>query len=278
MNNFAKTVMWSVLTNRRHYTNNFMMLALVLFLNFGFISGMFNLYRNGFTSYDQDTMAMMAGSIIILAAAIIASQICNDLQTKQQRTQYLMLPATTIHKFWSRILIAFVQSFVLSIAAMIVADIVQILVSLIFTGDFVSATAGCWDIACRFFEHWDDSFQNSEYYTANYILQGIGLLSFATWSFSSYILGGFLFKKTPFLFTVLGWIIFWIVVAMGAVSLVAYTLDNVGYVRIDYWFDEELAGNILTSVLGIVFTTLNMWLSYVIFRRLPIVTGKWFNI
>ena len=81
--------------------------------------------------------------ILVLAFAYTATEICSSsIRTKMQATNYLMMPALSLEKFLSRVFINTVLTFALAYAALLCADLVRILLVLLFeVKDFHGFTA-----------------------------------------------------------------------------------------------------------------------------------------
>ncbi len=277
MNGFLKTIQWSLLTNRRQYINNALGLTIGLFLIMAIQTGMLWGYSGGMIPFgESSTPAYFA--VMIVASAFFAAQVCSDLKGKQLRSQYLMLPTSRRNKYWARVVIAFIQGFVIFVVALIAADVLQMLISLIFTGDAYSATKAFFSDVCG--NPFKDSYYNSEegYPVLTTLIQYVALVAIAAWGFSSYILGGFLFRKMPLLMTTIGWIVFWIVI-MAAGTWIAYKFFSslTDEATVEFWWDADLTINIAVTMTGLLFTVFNLWLSYRKFCRMTISPGKWFN-
>ena len=127
MNNFMKTVRWSLITNKRYYIKQAITLCLAFFVIMAAYTGLFTGYKRDVLVSDAVSAVPLVATVYILASGIIASAVMFDLKTKQQRSLYMMLPASNQDKFWSRILLAVILGFVVSALAICVADVLQML-------------------------------------------------------------------------------------------------------------------------------------------------------
>lgn len=269
MNNFSKTISWFLITNKRAYIKSFLILAVATFVFMAANTGLINGYSGGVHRQGLNTILGLIPTILFIVSLVPAANIIKDLKTKQQRTLYMMLPASNSNKFWARILIAVVSSFVLFPIAVFVADIAQMLVSFIVCGDYVFVTK---ELIARINS---DQFQPHNSYM---LLKTLSVIAVTIWGFSSYILGGFVFKKVPGLFTTLIWIIFWILVALSIGTIISHLNHTYNNIEINFILDQELTMSLGAIAISMMFTVLNLWGSYCIHKKMSIITNKWFNI
>ncbi len=276
MNNFAKTTRWLLITNKRYYVKMAVASTLAYFLLMTVNTGLLSLYRHPVTVEDAVNAVPGICLAYICISGIVAASVASDLKTKQQRSLYIMLPASGNDKFWGRILLATVWGYVVSAIAVCVADVLQMLVSWIFSGTAASMAAAI----CK-------SLNLSDIFlgcygacspATNVILKILLLLSTAAWGFSAYILGGFLFRKVPFIMTTISWIVFWVTAgSVGTLFLYCLTssYDNVS---IDFWWNKEITLSVAAITVCLLFTAFNLWMSHRIHKRMTVIGHRFFNI
>lgn len=267
MNNFMKTVRWSLITNKRYYIKQAITLCLAFFVIMVAYTGLFTGYKRDVLVSDAVSAVPLVATVYILASGIIASAVMFDLKTKQQRSLYMMLPASNRDKFWSRILLAVILGFVVSALAICVADVLQMLLSWIFTGTHASVVSAMWsspEMLC-----FSCATNCSETSTMD-VLVVLMVLASAAWGFSSYILGGFFFRKIPFILTSIAWILFWTVICVGGAALFMKFLDGYDNIYIEFWWDKDITLGVISVIVCLLFTAVNLWLSYRIHNRLTV--------
>lgn len=84
----------------------------------------------------QQSICMFYAVIAFIAFYILASCIFNNMKTKLQRESFLMLPAYNIEKFVARFLVMSIGGLVQLLAALILADVIQLIFSFIITPGF----------------------------------------------------------------------------------------------------------------------------------------------
>lgn len=276
MNYFAKTMRWLLITNKRYFVKTAVEFTLVYFLVMATCTGIFSAYRHPVNHFDTQNAVPLILILSVVFSGIVASSVTFGLKTKQQRSLYMMLPASGNEKFWSRVLLATVWGYVVSALAVCVADVLQMLLSWIFSGTAGSVVAAI----CRSMDLSNIPFCDVEAFSpvANGIIATLFTLSTAAWGFSAYILGGFLFRKVPFVMTTISWIVFWIVVCSVCAIIPLYILDNYDNVYIEFWWNKEITLFVASTVVSVLFTTLNLWLSHRIHRRMTAIGHGMLNI
>ena len=269
MNNFSKTISWFLITNKRAYIKSFLILAVATFVLMAANTGLTSGYSGGVNRLGLNTVLGLIPTILFIASLVPAANIIKDLKTKQQRTLYLMLPASNSNKFWARILIAVVSAFILFPIAVFVADIAQMLVSFIVCGDYVFVTK---ELIAQV------NFTHLQPHSPSMLLSTLTVIALTMWGFSSYILGGFVFRKVPGLFTTVLWIIFWILVALSIGTIINHLTHTYNNIEIKFMLGQEPTMSLVVIAISMMFTVLNLWGSYCIHNRMSIITHKWFNI
>ena len=276
MNNFANTMRWLLITNKSYFVKITAAYTLCYFLVMAACTGMFSAYRHPANAFDLQQTVPIISFLFIVLSGYVASSVTFGLKTKQQRSLYMMLPASGNKKFWARVLLAAVWGYAVSALAVCVADILQMLLSWIFSGTAGSVVA----TMCKSLDLSNIlSCYNADCSPAvNAVLGTLSALSTAAWGFSAYMLGGFLFHKNPFIMTTLSWIVFWVVVCTVCVIFSANILSRYDNVYIEFWWNEKTTLLIASTVVSLLFTILNLWLSFRIHKRMTVICHGMLNI
>ncbi len=190
------------------------------------------------------------------------------IKTKQQRLDFLMLPASNLEKFAGHWLFSMFWFFAMMILGFLAADLLQYLICLV-TGQGPKI---CYTLqAIRFyggsFPIFDNSFPGL-----------VGTL----WIHSIYLLGGQIFRKNHWLMTTL--VIIALVIALTLISsgvtylLLYKIIDETYYMSFNVEFVNGDQGNWLLRLFLIALTIFNVWLSYRLFCRKQIINNRFFNI
>lgn len=257
--------MWQVLKfdlliNRKQNITTFakMTLAAFLIFFFFFVSKAWY-YPNGQVGEIDEGNAVMAFFIICFGTVFYGTQIFKHMDTKQHRTNYLMIPASTAEKMVARLLITAVILPLAGIVAIVTADALRWLVH-ITTQTGLNGTL-TWP-ALRFI--WHTPWQAT-----------VAVMLLTIWGQSLFILGGTLFSRRQWILTIVGMIF----LAMTFGGIVTNTLHDVidGLMSNGYTINEDMLlwGFVCTFT---TFTLLNYWLSYLIFRRMQVINNKWLNL
>lgn len=265
MKNFNTKRMWQVLKydlliNRRQNLATFAKSVLVLFIMFFFmfISHAWY-YPDGRVGEIGEGNTAMVLLTIGFATIFYGSWILRHMDTKQHRTAYLMLPASPAEKMVARLLITVVVMPLAIMVAIVAADVLRWLVHVTLQ---MGLNGSVTLPTLRFVSYapW----------------QAIVVCILGTlWAQSLYIVGGALFTRRQWLLT--GTAI--LILAMMGGGIITRTLD--------YMFDEALNkgitinGDIVFWAFACsftLFTLLNYWISYRIFRRTQVINNKWLNL
>lgn len=214
------------------------------------------------------SLVIMIYSFLLL---VMGSNICQDMNNRQQRIDTLMLPASNLEKYLVRYLYITVGAVLSYIVAFVLADIIQMIISLIVNHDFVSLTI-------HFINYIFNGMANLMYYYEDIFYDGTFMIIISIWIHSIYLLGGTFFRKQAWLFTslalLLSFIIFmWILTGVWRISdeNILYSIINIidGSVVMVWAF-------LMTFFSAMI--ALNYCLSYKLFKRLQVINNKWINI
>ena len=221
-------------------------------------------------------------TIVVFAFLLYASMMMKNMQTKENRFSYLMLPATMLEKFMARALYATVGVFLMIMLSSLLVEAVHwLLVPLFDLPDHLNV--------CVWPKVWGEIFENlNPFKTMQVIIDGekvcynqffLYLMAYmvAFWWHSLYVLGGNLwyrwsFVKTTFAIVVVSLLLVCIGVNINWEQSDFYWLDNLMKSKSKLITEEMVAG--CMSCIFFVFTALNWWLSYKLFTRQQVIKPK----
>lgn len=207
--------------------------------------------------------------IYLIVVIISGTWIFANMQTKAQRTTVKLLPATDLEKFLVNFLAVTLGAAVMAIVAFCIADIVRIVVCLIFGIDHVA-------IGLPYFIQMiftDTDFAGSSVNAGRIFPTAVNFtaLGWCLWAQSLYVLGGTVLRRYQFVITsavhVLLFIAFAVVVSYGSGNVETTVMDE-GLTPVFY-----AIGTVLAAI-----AVLNWWLSYRIFKRMQVINNKWINL
>ena len=207
--------------------------------------------------------------IYLIVVIISGTWIFANMQTKAQRTTVKLLPATDLEKFLVNFLAVTLGAAVMAIVAFCIADIVRIVVCLIFGIDHVA-------IGLPYFLQMlftDTDFAGSSVNAGRIFPTAVNFtaLGWCLWAQSLYVLGGTVLRRYQFVITsavhVLLFIAFAIVVSYGGGNVETTVMDE-GLAPVFY-----AIGTVLAAI-----AVLNWWFSYWIFKRMQVINNKWINL
>ena len=255
---------WNIIGYKRDLINQALWLAALSFLFTFFHS--FSGYKEGIADWEGIKDSAEINTIMMAILFLLyASGVLFTTKTRNEFANFMMLPATHAEKFCANIIYQTVIRFVCMIAAIMLADVVQAVISLITTHAAYSLTLATVNVIFR-------SMTGTEW------VEGI---TGALLIHSTFILGGCFFRKRQTLFTILAWILIplsvtFIVgfVGYGVVSLADEFNYSITVEIIPGW---EKYADIAGYVIMVAWTVLNYWLSYRIFRRLQYINNRFIN-
>lgn len=207
--------------------------------------------------------------IYLIVVIISGTWIFANMQTKAQRTTVKLLPATDLEKFLVNFLAVTLGAAVMAIVAFCIADIVRIVVCLIFGIDHVA-------IGLPYFIQMiftDTDFAGSSVNAGRIFPTAVNFtaLGWCLWAQSLYVFGGTVLRRYQFVITsavhVLLFIAFAIVVSYGGGNVETTVMDE-GLAPVFY-----AIGTVLAAI-----AVLNWWFSYRIFKRMQVINNKWINL
>lgn len=210
--------------------------------------------------------------ITVVLMIVSISSLYNNMNTKQERIRFLMLPATNLEKYLCRLLQLSVIGTLLIVGAYCVADLCcWALRGMLGHGLGLSMTY-FFDDAFRglFFQcEWDEAL--IFHYEFNPI---ICIMLIAV--FSTYHLGGALFRRVPYIFTTLAIIATGIALTIIGTTLAALLINEENVLSIIDSFVEnnEIIFFVIFYALPLAWTILCHWFSYRMLTRANVITHK----
>lgn len=199
--------------------------------------------------------------------AVVLSNVMEPMATKAKRIAFLMLPATSLEKYLWRLIyvtVGFVVSFTVALLA---TDLTYLLLNSIFGEEEYRSLAG---FAIGVYLNW-----NSLALDDNWLLT-VWSFVITLWGYSFFVLGGAFWRRRAFVKTV-GCILLAFLLLLTAMQWVPLSAEHSFYEWVHTVMADEGKATVAVSLLTIVFflfTVLNLWLGYRLFRRSQIVGFK----
>lgn len=278
MTRFGQTIYWSIITGKKGLTNSFIGLFIAYLLVIGVNTGMFDGYSGNINQFRIGAAAATCLIAWIVAGGWITAELFYNIRTKQQRTQFFMLPATNQEKFWSRVVFAMTNALVISSVALVCADLVQMLISFIFSGESMSVVKNIFSHIHELIDFNINVTTGERVYGLPVILKNISHLAGILFLVSTYILGGTVFKRVPAIMTSVCWVIVMIAFGFCVTHISASLFDLFPSMSIEFWWDPMITTCVVTTAICIALISFNLWLSYRIFTKMEVISNKWTNI
>ena len=275
----AMVLRWDALSNWKKYVRNTLGLAFVF--SFICICFQFNWRSNGYVTY-HDVKDLYLGNVsglFMFMSFIIfffcGSRIFINMKTKASRSLFLMLPATNMEKFISRLLYTVVGTSLMIFASWMIAVIIQFVFSLFLTPGMQGS------LVARAFEQLflKNNFDSSHFVVRNgtsvlgqTFPVGMFLLSLTIFNHSFFTLGGTIFRKSATLLTICSSFIL-----MFLMALISSFVDDDVLVHFVQSMQPNTFGWLMVNVF-LLLSVFNYWASYKLFTHMQIINNKWFNI
>lgn len=275
----AMVLRWDALSNWKKYVRNTLGLAFVF--SFICICFQFNWRSNGYVTY-HDVKDLYLGNVsglFMFMSFIIfffcGSRIFINMKPKASRSLFLMLPATNMEKFISRLLYTVVGTSLMIFASWMIADIIQFVFSLFLTPGMQGS------LVARAFEQLflKNNFDSSHFVVRNgtsvlgqTFPVGMFLLSLTIFNHSFFTLGGTIFRKSATLLTICSSFIL-----MFLMALISSFVDDDVLVHFVQSMQPNTFGWLMVNVF-LLLSVFNYWASYKLFTHMQIINNKWFNV
>lgn len=275
----AMVLRWDALSNWKKYVRNTLGLAFVF--SFICIWYQFNMRSNGYVTYNDVKdlyLSDLSGSFMFISFVIFifcGSRIFINMKTKASRSLFLMLPATNMEKFTSRLLYTVVGTFLMIVASWMIADMIQFVFSLFLTPGMQGS------LVARAFEQLflKNNFDSSHFVVRNgtsvlgqTFPVGMVLFSLTLFTHSFFTLGGTVFRKSATLLTICSSFIL-----MFATAMISSFVDEDVLVHFVHSMEPDTFGWLMVNVF-LLLSVFNYWVSYKLFTHMQVINNKWFNI
>lgn len=275
----AMVLRWDALSNWKKYVRSTLGLAFVF--SFICVFYQFNWRSNGYVTYNDVKdlyLGNVSGMFMFISFIIFffcGSRIFINMKTKASRSLFLMLPATNMEKFISRLLYTVVGTSLMIFASWMIADIIQFVFSLFLTPGMQGS------LVARAFEQLflKNNFDSSHFVVRNgtsvlgqTFPVGMFLLSLTIFNHSFFTLGGTIFRKSATLLTICSSFIL-----MFLMALISSFVDDDVLVHFVQSMQPNTFGWLMVNVF-LLLSVFNYWASYKLFTHMQIINNKWFNI
>ena len=263
----AMVLRWDALSNWKKYVRSTLGLAFVF--SFICIFYQFNWRSNGYVTYN-DVKDLYLGSVsglFMFISFIIfffcGSRIFINMKTKASRSLFLMLPATNMEKFTSRLLYTVLGTSLMIVASWMIADIIQFVFSLFLTPGMQGSLV---------FDSSHFIVRNGTSVLGQTFPVGMLLLSLTIFTHSFFTLGGTVFRKSATLLTICSSFIL-----MFLTALISSFVDADVLRHLVQSIEPNTFGWLMVMVL-LLLSAFNYWAAYKLFTHMQIINNKWFNI
>ncbi len=221
-------------------------------------------------------MLGIIGMVVSVAMIYYASRIMKCMDNKEKRISYLLLPATKLEKFFSRALFVTVGTALMILVALLALELTHYLLLPLFDLPAVYSQSMLVEVFSMRWAHASVDATGEPVYS--WWLMQLLVWIFCLWNHSLFILGGSFWYKHPFLKTIGACLA---VTILGGI-LFANLAEGVFLARFSDWMQEhyqdtpQTVNGLLTiiSVVFLLFTVFNWWLSYRMFTRSEVVKRK----
>ena len=199
--------------------------------------------------------------------AVVLSNVMEPMSAKAKRIAFLMVPATSLEKYLWRLIYVTVGFAVSFAVALLATDVTYLLLNSIFGEEEYRSLAG---FAIGVYLNW-----NSLALDDNWLLT-VWSFVITLWGYSFFVLGGAFWRRRAFVKTV-GCILLAFLLLLTAMQWVPLSAEHSFYEWVHTVMADEGKATVAVSLLTIVFflfTVLNLWLGYRLFRRSQIVGFK----
>lgn len=221
-------------------------------------------------------MLGIIGMVVSVAMIYYASRIMKCMDNKEKRISYLLLPATELEKFFSRALFVTVGTALMILVALLALELTHYLLLPLFDLPAVYSQSMLVEVFSMRWAHASVDATGEPVYS--WWLMQLLVWIFCLWNHSLFILGGSFWYKHPFLKTIGACLA---ITILGGI-LFANLAEGGFLVRFSDWMQEhyqdtpQTVNGLLTiiSVVFLLFTVFNWWLSYRLFTRSEVVKRK----
>lgn len=269
INRFGKALRWVISVNFRSSLMWALGLMLGVFLGEMMILGIFRSTE----PVGTHTGSLAAFFVVYINIGVVVG-ICNlfvELDKKPNRQAFLMLPDTNLEKFLAATIFSTVCGFLTMHLSFIVGDTLRVAFRALFYGESWNSFVFPEVVKMMTFDG------ISSYHSLGYRLMSLAfLVSGLVWLHSFYTLGGTLFRKYAFVISSLVLVagftmLMWFSKYHGINMFSTYYIEGVGRV------EKVGAMTYVLTAFFAVFSVVNYWLSFRIFKGFELITNKWLN-
>lgn len=281
LHRFGLLMKWETLTEKKDYIR--CTIGLAIALTFLFCIQILMMKMKGFNALpldaresaflmNLDMMSGMAMFTIFMSLTIGASFIFNNMQSKQQRIAYLMMPATNLEKFLARYLHVSIGYMVCVAVALVFADLMQYIFTKIMLDGVGGSVIGTM---------YNDVFSNNEPSTFKFgDMRVLGwyvdamaiTIIFSTNAFWTFC--GTIYRRQAWLFTFCTAFVLWFLLIFINTNVYDFATLIFSNINEDNWKVYFW----IFFILGWVVNVALYWGSYKIFSRMQVINNKWLNI
>ena len=198
-------------------------------------------------------MLGIIGMVVSVAMIYYASRIMKCMDNKEKRISYLLLPATKLEKFFSRALFVTVGTVLMILVALLALELTHYLLLPLFDLPTVYSQPMLVEVFSMKWAHASVDATGESVYS--WWLMQLLVWIFCLWNHSLFILGGSFWSSS---------------VDSGIWSFLIRRVDE------NYPHSPQTVNGLLTiiSVVFLLFTVFNWWLSYRLFTRSEVVKRK----
>lgn len=241
-----------------------------IFLGYAILFLLYSLISMGIFSWEElpdlsiverlMTVLTIVGPSFAIGSYFFSCAIISDLEGKQKRINEMMLPATNLEKYLARLVYVIIGFPLLVLAALVAADVLQQLVSLIIPH---GGRASLCSIAIGFLN--PSNFDPESLFimiTGYLFVNSYCVLSGMLFGKNAWIKGGLMGMSLLFLLS-------------GIMLGLAYIFTDHFYIHAENvgWEYSDTVGNIIAWVL----TLLMYALAYRVYMRLQVINNRWIN-
>lgn len=224
----------------------------------------------------------MVPNILIICTVIFfiaAACIFNNMKSKGQRINFLMLPANNLEKYMARMTCFTVFTAIMLAISVVISDFVQFIFSIFMTpGHHASELLALSHFAVARIK----DLSEADACPMNHIIPDKYLLilffgSLAVWTHSFLALGGSFFRKNPTLLSIIS-----LFAVIALVGYIIYNISQIDWGENKFWrhfFNNYHCICLLSaSTVTLLISAFNYWASYKLFTRMQVICNKWINI
>ena len=221
----------------------------------------------------METCRNVTLSAMFFLMLVCGSFICNDLESKQKRTAFFSLPSSMTEKYIVRLLWCMVGFLLIFCGAVLLAELVRMAICMIkfgqvygslFTALSVTTSDSVIKITVKGFD--------APLLPEDKAIFRLFLVSVYLFYQSCYVLGGFFFRKQPWILTtfVLGCLT-WLLIVTDVFEYIGSAMSTI--------LDDNVSPYIFIVVgFLLLLTVANYYLSYRIFCRFQVIGNRFFNL